>query len=73
MLAALDHDALFKLVLTAFFREFIDLVAPDLAAALDPAPPVFLDKESFADLLTPTGAKPTWWRKCACVSTPPRC
>ena len=50
MLAALDHDALFKLLLTAFFREFIDLVAPDLAAALDPAPPVFLDKESFADL-----------------------
>ena len=32
MLAALDHDALFKLLLTAFFREFIDLVAPDLAA-----------------------------------------
>jgi hypothetical protein len=53
MLAALDHDALFKLVLTAFFREFIDLVAPDLAAALDPAPPVFLDKESFADLFDP--------------------
>jgi len=53
MLAALDHDALFKLLLTAFFREFIDLVAPDLAAALDPAPPVFLDKESFADLFDP--------------------
>ena len=53
MLAALDHDALFKLVLTAFFREFIDLVAPDLAAALDPAPPVFLDKERFADLFDP--------------------
>jgi predicted transposase YdaD len=53
MPAALDHDALFKLVLTAFFREFIDLVAPDLAAALDPAPPVFLDKESFADLFDP--------------------
>jgi hypothetical protein len=28
-------------------------VAPDLAAALDPAPPVFLDKESFADLFDP--------------------
>jgi hypothetical protein len=53
MPAAIDHDALFKLVLTAFFREFIDLVAPDLAAALDPEPPVFLDKESFADLFDP--------------------
>jgi hypothetical protein len=40
-------------LLTAFFREFIDLVAPDLAAALDPEPPVFLDKESFADLFDP--------------------
>ncbi len=53
MSAALDHDALFKLLLTAFFREFIDLVAPDLAAALDPEPLVFLDKESFADLFDP--------------------
>ncbi len=53
MPAAIDHDALFKLVLTAFFREFIDLVAPDLAAALDPEPPVFLDKERFADLFDP--------------------
>ena len=53
MPTAIDHDALLKLVLTAFFREFIDLVAPDLTAALDPVPPVFLDKESFADLFDP--------------------
>jgi predicted transposase YdaD len=53
MAAALDHDALFKLLLTAFFAEFLELFAPELAAALDPTPLVFLDKESFSDLLDP--------------------
>lgn len=53
MAAALDHDALFKLLLTTFFREFLELFAPELAAVLDPEPLVFLDKESFVDLLDP--------------------
>jgi hypothetical protein len=53
MAAPIDHDALFKLLLTNFFREFLALFTPDLAAALDPAPLVFLDKESFSTLLDP--------------------
>jgi hypothetical protein len=53
MAQKIDHDALFKLLLTAFFREFLEFVAPDLAAALAPEPLVFLDKESFFDLLDP--------------------
>jgi hypothetical protein len=53
MAERIDHDALFKLLLTNFFREFLDLFAPDLAAALDPEPLLFLDKESFSDLLDP--------------------
>lgn len=53
MAPKLDHDALFKLLLTNFFREFLELAAPDLAAALAPEPLVFLDKESFSTLLDP--------------------
>lgn len=53
MAQTIDHDALFKRLLTSFFREFLELFAPDLAAALDPEPLVFLDKESFSDLLDP--------------------
>lgn len=53
MARTIDHDAVFKLLLTTFFREFLELVAPELANVLDPAPLVFLDKESFVDLLDP--------------------
>lgn len=53
MAPRIDHDALFKLLLTTFFREFLELAAPELAAALDPEPLIFLDKESFSDLLDP--------------------
>jgi len=53
MAPRIDHDALFKLLLTNFFRAFLELAAPELAAALDPEPLIFLDKESFSDLLDP--------------------
>lgn len=53
MATTIDHDALFKLLLTSFFREFLEQFAPELAAALAPEPLTFLDKESFADLLDP--------------------
>jgi hypothetical protein len=53
MATPIDHDALFKLLLTSFFREFLAQFAPELAAVLTPEPLVFLDKESFADLLDP--------------------
>lgn len=53
MARKIDHDALFKLLLTTFFREFLELAAPELAQALDPEPLVFLDKETFSTLLDP--------------------
>lgn len=39
------HDPLFKRLLQRFFVDFLRLVAPDVAARLDLAAPVFLDKE----------------------------
>ena len=53
MAPRIDHDAMFKLLLTNFFREFLELFAPELVDALDPEPLVFLDKESFSTLLDP--------------------
>jgi hypothetical protein len=53
MARKIDHDALFKLLLTNFFREFLELAAPELAEALDPEALIFLDKESFSTLLDP--------------------
>jgi hypothetical protein len=39
------HDPLFKRLLQTFFRDFLELVAPEIAARLDLSAPVFLDKE----------------------------
>ncbi len=50
---SIDHDALFKLLLTSFFRKFLVLFAPHLETHLAPEQLVFLDKESFANLLDP--------------------
>ena len=44
------HDQLFKELLRAFFREFVELFFPDMAARLDFARVTFLDKELFTDL-----------------------
>jgi hypothetical protein len=43
----IDHDRLFKELLSTFFREFLELFAPELAAAVDPKSLEFLDKETF--------------------------
>ena len=51
--STIDHDAIFKMVLRAFFAEFIDLFFPDLGAALQPDSLTFLDKEFFQDLVDP--------------------
>jgi len=48
------HDQLFKDLLQAFFREFMELFFPDAAARLDFSSVVFLDKEVFTDV--PEGA-----------------
>lgn len=46
----IDHDRLFKELLTAFFADFIALFFPDVAAYLDTSTITFLDKELFSDL-----------------------
>ena len=47
---AIDHDRLFKELLTTFFVEFVEAFLPDVAAYLDPASVEFLDKEVFTDI-----------------------
>ncbi|MCS6861518.1 MAG: DUF4351 domain-containing protein [Abditibacteriales bacterium] len=54
---AIAHDQLFKDLLRAFFREFLELFFPDAAAQLDFSTVTFLDKEVFTDL--PTGRQRT--------------
>ena len=49
----IDHDALFKQLLPPFFRPFLALFLPDVAAQLTADDLLFLDKETFADLLDP--------------------
>ncbi len=47
----MDHDRLFKELLTTFFVEFLDLFLPDIAAALDRTAAVLpMDKETFTDV-----------------------
>jgi predicted transposase YdaD len=46
----IDHDRLFKELLTTFFTDFVDLLLPDLSAYLDPRSLEFLDKEVFTDV-----------------------
>jgi predicted transposase YdaD len=49
----MDHDQLFKELLTNFFFEFIELFVPQMAAEMDRSSIEFLDKEVFSD--APTG------------------
>jgi predicted transposase YdaD len=46
----IDHDRLFKELLTTFFTDFVDLLLPELSSYLDPNSLVFLDKEVFTDV-----------------------
>lgn len=46
----LDHDRLFKELLTTFFVDFLELFLPELASRLDHDTLVFLDKEMFTDV-----------------------
>jgi len=48
--APIDHDRLFKQLLTTFFFEFIDLFLPEVSAYLVPVQVEFLDKEVFTDI-----------------------
>lgn len=53
----IDHDRLFKELLTTFFIEFVDLFAPDMSEYLEPDSITFLDKELFIDLTAGERAK----------------
>ncbi len=46
----IDHDRLFKELLTTFFADFIELFIPSMAAYLDSSSLVFLEKEIFTDV-----------------------
>ncbi len=48
----IDHDRIFKELLSTFFAEFIELFLPAMAEYLDPSSFVFLDKEVFTDVTT---------------------
>ena len=47
----MSHDQLFKELLPEFFREFMELFFPRVAARLDFTRVTFLDKELFTDLI----------------------
>jgi hypothetical protein len=51
----IDHDRLFKELLTTFFVEFLQLFFPKLAALIDPESVVFLEQEHFVNF--PDGAE----------------
>lgn len=46
----IDHDRLFKELLTTFFAEFVELFLPEVGTNLDPGSLEFLDKEVFTDV-----------------------
>ena len=46
----MDHDRLFKELLTTFLPEFLQVFCPELAKDLDPDSLEFLDKEIFTDV-----------------------
>ncbi|MBC7529165.1 MAG: DUF4351 domain-containing protein [Chthonomonadaceae bacterium] len=47
----IDHDRLFKELITTFFFEFLLLFAPQIAAAIDRDSIEFIDKEVFSNLV----------------------
>ena len=49
-MAMTDHDRLFKELLTAFFREFVELFAPEVAARVEWPSLRLLDKEIWTDV-----------------------
>ena len=46
----IDHDRLFKELLSTFLVEFIELFLPEMMAYLEPESITFLDKEVFTDV-----------------------
>lgn len=46
----IDHDRLFKELISTFFLEFLELFFPQLREELEPNSLSFLDKEIFTDV-----------------------
>jgi Domain of unknown function (DUF4351)/Putative transposase, YhgA-like len=46
----IEHDRLFKELLSTFFLEFLDLFLPEIARQIEPGSLTFLPQEYFADL-----------------------
>ena len=46
----IDHDRLFKELLSTFFVEFLDLFLPEVLSYIEPDSITFLDKEVFTDV-----------------------
>lgn len=46
----IDHDRLFKELISTFFLEFLDLFFPEMRAYIEPGSATFLDKEVFTDV-----------------------
>jgi LPS O-antigen subunit length determinant protein (WzzB/FepE family) len=46
----IDHDRLFKELLTTFFTEFLELFLPDVVAFIEPNTLEAMDKEIFTDV-----------------------
>ena len=47
----IDHDQIFKQLIEAFFREFMELFCPDEAALIDFSKVEFLREEHFTDIV----------------------
>jgi hypothetical protein len=47
---SIDHDQLFKQLLTTFFLEFLELFTPEFFTAIDPASLEILPLEYFTDI-----------------------
>lgn len=52
MTEQIDHDQLFKKLLSTFFFEFIELFLPEVADYLEREPVTFLQQEYFTDIIT---------------------
>ena len=47
----IDHDQLFKQLISTFFVEFLELFFPEVVAYMDTSSIEFLDKELFTDII----------------------
>ena len=68
----ISHDKVFKTLFRAFFKDFVEIVHPELAEALDLAHPEFLDVPGFANLRKHGHVVPDLLAKTSTLSGEPR-